>query len=657
MQRVTVDSPPAGEAGQLVARVESINELYESEDLESKNDPSFSKSSTKHKKDEKRNKPSKNANMKTKNGKKQSTGRKKYEEPSDDENEEDEMKDEDFDNHSGFDRKQADQSDGESDSEDEMEPSEEEEARSRTEMKMRDAKEYKEELRREEIMKEAMMNDELMEEDPFIMHAQKADKIEATFSHHVQSSSRPGRKIRASVTTRMLGNLQRESQHKSTWVTGLLYFDHDPGFEVVQEVLIERLMSMPRFRACMKGNSFPIPQKIHFVEIDLKDFDIDYHLNKVLDDHPATDEEINHFVEQMYSGWEPDMSKPLWQLHYVPQMVDGRACLITKISHVIGDGVSQIEVLLRMLDPPTDEEEAKLIQESRPPAKKMKKAAFGPLNKLRFFLGGVWSGVFNVFSASDPANSLRPANTSDCSDMRRFAFTDKIPLDRMKEVKNKLQGATLNDVLVLVLTLTLRQYFRESGDQRVLNGSKVSAQFPVSTRMPGEQAFRNEDPRNQFSYGFLRFHLTFKGSDLQLFWKIKRDLDKLKLSPAPFVTTRVAKMLIPVLPLKTCNQTVLQAANKATGQLSNVAAPSRPCKIAGAHVTDMSFLLFSPLALYLGILSYNNKVSASICIEANLGVDPNEIAKHWKTQFDSFYDEVMAQEGDIPQKRRWYDFM
>ncbi|GBG24950.1 Hypothetical Protein FCC1311_039011 [Hondaea fermentalgiana] len=501
-------------------------------------------------------------------------------------------------------------------------------------------------------------DDEVAEDDEFPY----PDSLEAvpsgiSLSRTVTNASRPGRKIRASITTRLVGNLQRESQAKASWVTGILFFDHDPGFERVQSVVAERLMVMPRFRARMKARSFPLPQKFHFVEVNLEDFDIDYHLQKVLadGDTPPTTNDVIHFVENMYNGWEPDLSKPLWQLLYVPRLDDGRACLITKISHAIGDGVSQIEVLMRMLDPASDEDEAAMIQASRPPMKRKKKATFGPLNRTRIFLGGLWSGVFNVFSASDPPNSLRPKNTSDVSGERRFAFTEKVPLPRMKEVKNKLEGATLNDVLILLLTLTMREYFIEAGDEAALSGAKVSAQFPISTRSRGEDPFRDDDPRNQFSYGFLKFYVTFKGSNIDLFWKIKRDLDKIKMSPAPFVTTRTAKVLVPILPLKVSNSTVLQAANKATAQLSNVAAPAHAVKIAGARVTDMSFLIFSPLALYVGILSYNNNVSASVCLDANLGVDPNLVAKHWGPQFEAFYEEVMSHDGMISSRRSCLD--
>lgn len=79
----------------------------------------------------------------------------------------------------------------------------------------------------------------------------------------------------------------------------------------------------------------------------------------------------------------------------------------------MGDGVSQVEVLLRLLDQPDGLTRQDTV---RPPSKRKNKG-YGPLNKTRIFLGGVIDGAFGVFGKPDPANSLRPASSSV-----RFAF-------------------------------------------------------------------------------------------------------------------------------------------------------------------------------------------------------------------------------------------
>ena len=73
--------------------------------------------------------------------------------------------------------------------------------------------------------------------------------------------------------------------------------------------------------------------------------------------------------------------------------------LVTNISHVIGDGISQTEVLFRLLD--DDVFNSKVT--SRPKGKREKqKVPF--LRKSSIFIGGVFNGIFAVFGRPDPQN-------------------------------------------------------------------------------------------------------------------------------------------------------------------------------------------------------------------------------------------------------------
>lgn len=47
---------------------------------------------------------------------------------------------------------------------------------------------------------------------------------------------------------------------------------------------------------------------------------------------------------------------------------------------------------------------------------------------------------------------------------KMIATADALCLERVKDVKNKFKGATVNDVLSAVLALTLKRYFTEGGD-------------------------------------------------------------------------------------------------------------------------------------------------------------------------------------------------
>jgi hypothetical protein len=124
-------------------------------------------------------------------------------------------------------------------------------------------------------------------------------------------------------------------------------------------------------------------------------------------------------------------------------------------------------------------------------------------------------------------------------------------------------------------------------------------------------------------------------------------MDLIKLSPSPYVLKFFIDVGMKFLPEHLLGDLVLNAANIGTAQLSNVPGPQTQSSILnGIKVRTMSFYLFSPLGLYFGILSYNGTVNAAINLDGGLGVDPKDVAKHWKKEFDLLYDEVMTATAD-----------
>ncbi|GBG28656.1 Hypothetical Protein FCC1311_017081 [Hondaea fermentalgiana] len=483
---------------------------------------------------------------------------------------------------------------------------------------------------------------------------QDAPKDFASFPDEVldRVESRPGTKRRASIVSRIFSNLQSEAQHKSVWITGILFLAENPGIDKLRNEAGSRLLSMARFRSVIKKSSFTTA--VNFMEIDPAEIDMNYHFQTILDDSekPPSREDVYEYVSGMYDDWLPDLSKPLWQILIVPQTQDGGAAVVTRISHIIGDGVSQVEVLMRLIDA-QDEADAETAKAIRPPEKRKPKKIFGPLKRTSIFLGGVWSGLTAILNKPDPPNSLCQGSRGVTTLRRKFAFTEKIPLDRIKVLKNKLEDSTINDVLILMLNETLRRYFEEAEETAVLNGGRVTAQFPISTRARGANAFQDDNPCNSMAYGYLKFHFEKKGSMLDRFWRMKRDIDKIKHSPGPKIQVASIRALSPALPRSILNMLALGVGDLATGQLSNIAAPQKPVHIAGARVDDMTFVLFAPVALYLGLLSYNGQVNCSVCLDGDLDADPKDVVRHWGDVFADFEREVLDYDGDMIRRPRF----
>mmetsp|Transcript_11069 Transcript_11069/g.14419 ORF Transcript_11069/g.14419 Transcript_11069/m.14419 type:complete len:501 (+) Transcript_11069:167-1669(+) len=464
-----------------------------------------------------------------------------------------------------------------------------------------------------------------------------------------------GKRYRASFMTHVLGNLARESDAKCSYVVGLLFFKERLDVEKVKTNVLDKLLDMPRFRSKFVSKHFGA----YFEELAIEDLDLDYHVQVAFEDeNPTRADILSYLAEKMSQKSILDKSKPLWQMVIIPEMEDGRSCLITNISHIIGDGMSQVEVLYRLIDEEpaktweqfeeliADKNESSIEGQDVRAKGKRPKQKVSKFRAAKIFIGGVFGGVFAVFGRPDPKTSLKLKTVTTVSVEKRQALTERIDMEKLKELKSNIEGATINDVLIVLLTICIKKYFDEHDKKKI---GKLSASFPINLRARGQDNLdQYGSPHNVWAYGMMPLHLRYKNK-IELIWKVKKTLDDAKLSPNPVVQLQLGKMVAPILPLKAMNGVALNVANKATVQLSNVAGPGKAVSIAGYTIDEMAFQLFSPLGLYLGIISYNGQVSCSINADSSLG-DPEEIAKHWKVEFDALYDEVMSQ-GEIRRPR------
>lgn len=208
--------------------------------------------------------------------------------------------------------------------------------------------------------------------------------------------------------------------------------------------------------------------------------------------------------------------------------------------------------------------------------------------------------------------------------------------------------------MVALLTLTVNSYFREleekQGKPVVKSGQRIRAAFPINTRKRGEDVFREGSPHNVIAQGLLRFYTTYN-SRTELVWRMKRQLDKIKLSPSPFVQQKIGNAVLAVVPRSVSTKLFSDFASTATSVLSNVAGPKDTAKFAGYDVDDLQFLISAAMGCYFGLLSYNGKVSCGICMDETTSAIPEDIAKHWKPEFEALYEEAMKYEGKVPNTR------
>jgi hypothetical protein len=73
---------------------------------------------------------------------------------------------------------------------------------------------------------------------------------------------------------------------------------------------------------------------------------------------------------------------------------------------------------------------------------------------------------------------------------------------------------------------------------------------------------------------------------------------------------------------------------KASLYLSNVQGPRERISMAGSELDSLSFYVFTALGCYVGLISYDGKMSANVVMDATIDVKPSDVCRNWTTQFE-----------------------
>merc|ERR1712061_688850 len=109
----------------------------------------------------------------------------------------------------------------------------------------------------------------------------------------------------------------------------------------------------------------------------------------------------------------------------------------------------------------------------------------------------------------DPPNRLKLKDHRTPGNAKSFSTSPPVSMAQMKEMRAGLRGATVNDVLMTLTTLTLQEYFRR--EEPATLKQKVRASFPMNLRtVEGKQVLAEEHFGNRWSQGQLRFPLHLR---------------------------------------------------------------------------------------------------------------------------------------------------
>jgi WS/DGAT/MGAT family acyltransferase len=235
---------------------------------------------------------------------------------------------------------------------------------------------------------------------------------------------------------------------------------------------------------------------------DDPDLDVRNHVHRWALPAPAGEAELLEAVGELLMR-PLDRERPLWEMHLIEGLADGRTAVLQKVHHCMVDGVSGAQLLDVLLDPlPAPVERiAPVLPANELPRSRTRlrrallEGARRQARATRALLGAVARPAAArqaVAQLRDAAWSVLRLATQDVPELpwnapigprRRLAVT-RLPIEGVRRIR-RAHGGTLNDVVLTAIAGGLHRYLEATGiPTRAL---ELTALVPVSLRQPHER--------------------------------------------------------------------------------------------------------------------------------------------------------------------------
>lgn len=237
--------------------------------------------------------------------------------------------------------------------------------------------------------------------------------------------------------------------------------------------------------------------------VEDSDFDLEYHVRHIALPQPGDWRQLCIQAARLHSRML-DLKKPLWEftvvegLNKIPGVPKGSYAIISKIHHAAIDGVSGVDIATALHSPSPDTAiappEKPWLPERTPSSVEL--IARAQLNTialpLRFgrqvaktlpglarLVQGVARGTLRSGFGSVPRTRFNGSVGS-----HRVVGGCDFDLATMKEMRLKVPGATVNDVVVAIVGGAMRHYLKGKSE---LPSESMVAMAPISVRTAGER--------------------------------------------------------------------------------------------------------------------------------------------------------------------------
>jgi len=285
-------------------------------------------------------------------------------------------------------------------------------------------------------------------------------------------------------------------------IAGVFIFDAPVKFEDFVANIDSKLHLIPRYRQV----AVPPPFNLGYPTWeDYPRFDILHHIHRQHLPSPGGEAELEALAGRLFSQ-VMDRHKPLWEVHIVDGLSDGRGALIARVHHALADGIAGAALLKLMFD--------STPEGSRPqpkPAVHHPPAAPAEHSVVEALASAIHNSLKNMIAAEAALLDLGQALLTEpmqtglqgllklfpewakpverlpfnrpCSGARKFCWAE-IDFADVKAIRERF-GGTVNEVVLTVVTQAVARYAK-------FHGQSVQDRFvriicPVSVREEGQQ--------------------------------------------------------------------------------------------------------------------------------------------------------------------------
>ena len=243
-----------------------------------------------------------------------------------------------------------------------------------------------------------------------------------------------------------------ESEHNKNYNVCLFMIKGKPDIEKLRKLFTERVLlndGHPSYQRLMKRICRKYGRYIWANEVD---FDISRHVYAYEGTCPKDEIELEKLFGEIISKPLPRDISP-WEVITIPLQIDGKFAFFTRAHHIIGDGISMVNLFSKIMD-----DKPVLLKPSEKLIKKYQTSAF------KRVIHGIFTGPLSLLTIALSSANNPFAKKVEGGEEQKVVWSEAISLPKIKEVKNKI-GIFLNLILHLLKTFhvslsrTNMQYF------------------------------------------------------------------------------------------------------------------------------------------------------------------------------------------------------